>query len=72
MNQGSRPRASDLFLVSESAEDRMSRVDQIAHNVAAGKYDVPATEVADAVVAFFSRSIEPLGPVNPGSSQHSC
>lgn len=66
------PFAADLYLVSESAEERMNRVDQILQNVAAGQYEVPAAEVADAVVAFFSRSIEPPSQGNPSSSQHSC
>lgn len=72
MSASSDPWATDLYLVSETAAERKTRVEAILRNVAAGRYEVPAADVADAVVAFFSRSLEPPSPMNPGSSQHSC
>ena len=69
-----RPPASDieLFLIEESQEERMSRRDQIRRSVADGSYEVPAGAVADAVVAFFDRSMPPSAAPNPRSTDDTC
>lgn len=74
-----------LDLISESVADRLERVDRISQRLAAGSYEVAATDVADAVVAFFARSLEVARPrrvvapgdpddpsANPGNPPHSC
>ena len=61
-----------LFLIEESREERMKRVDEIRRSVANGSYEVPANAVADAVVSFFSRSLPPTVAPNPGSRDDTC
>ena len=63
---------ADLFLISESAEDRVERVAKIRDHVSAGSYDVPAGDVADALVAFFSRDFVPDEAGNAGFGEKSC
>lgn len=63
---------ADLFLIEESREDRMGRVDEIRRSVAEGSYKVPANAVADAVVAFFRRSLPPSVAPNAGSTDDTC
>ena len=66
------PLDADLFLIEESGEERMNRVDHIRRSVADGSYKVPATAVADAVVAFFSRAMPAPTEPNPGSADDTC
>ncbi len=61
-----------LFLISESTEDRLKRVEQIRADVVRGSYDVPAGDVADALVAFFSRDFPPDDDGNAGFVAKSC
>lgn len=63
---------SDLFLISESAQDRSKRVEEIREHVSRGSYDVPAGDVADALVAFFRRDFPPAGDCNAGFGAKSC
>lgn len=62
----------DMFLIAESAEDRLRRVEEIRQQVAAGSYEVPSRDVADALVAFFSRDFVPGGDGNAGFVAKSC
>jgi hypothetical protein len=55
MNSRKLPSDVDLLLIAETAEERMSRVERIRQSVDRGSYDVPAADVAAAVVAFFQR-----------------
>ena len=48
-------RPADLYVISESTGDRAKRVDEIRAHVSSGSYEVAAGDVADALVAFFSR-----------------
>lgn len=64
--------AANLFLVTESDEQRRYRVEQIRTRIARGTYDVPAAEVAAAMVAFYRRGLEPPHTGNPRSSGNSC
>jgi len=50
----------------------MGRVDEIRRSVAEGSYKVPANAVADAVVAFFRRSLPPSVAPNAGSTDDTC
>jgi len=71
----SRPKerlSSDLFLITESAQDRLKRVEEIREHVSRGSYDVPAGDVADALVAFFSRDFPPDDAGNAGFVTKSC
>lgn len=61
-----------LFLIHESAEERMRRVEEIREHVAAGSYDVPAGDVADALVAFFRRDFLLGTDGNAGFVPKSC
>ena len=64
--------SADLFLISESAQDRRKRVEEIREHVSRGSYDVPAGDVADALVAFFSRDFPPDDAGNAGFVTKSC
>jgi hypothetical protein len=68
--EGRRP--DDLFLITESAQDRVKRLDAIRRHVSAGSYDVPAGDVADALVAFFRRDFLPDDDGNAGFRDKSC
>jgi len=72
MNSRNAPDPVDLFLVSETAEERMSRVERIRQSLDRGSYEVPATDVADAVVAFFRREPAPDLAGNTDISAESC
>ncbi|NND02935.1 MAG: flagellar biosynthesis anti-sigma factor FlgM [Acidimicrobiia bacterium] len=72
MNSSDVPPDGAMFLIEESKEERMSRVEDLRRSVASGSYVVPANAVADAVVAFFSRSFGPVGAPNPVSPEDSC
>lgn len=61
-----------FYLISESPEDRAKRVDEIREHVFRGSYDVPAGDVADALVAFFSRDFAPGDDGNAGFEDKSC
>jgi predicted Holliday junction resolvase-like endonuclease len=65
-------RPSDVFLVTESAQDRRKRVEEIREHVSRGSYDVPAGDVADALVAFFRRDFPPDDDGNAGFVTKSC
>lgn len=72
MTSRKQPPFADLFLIEESREDRLNRLERIRRMVAAGDYEVPAEDVADAVYAFFSRVIAPPRNANPGPSDDTC
>ena len=72
MNSRNSPRKADLFLIEETREDRMSRVEDIRRRLSVGDYDVPAEDVAEAVFAFFSRTLPPILTSNPGASDDTC
>jgi anti-sigma28 factor (negative regulator of flagellin synthesis) len=44
-------------MVNDSEETRQLRIARLKRQVAAGTYRVPAEDVADAVVRFFSREM---------------
>jgi hypothetical protein len=50
----------------------MKRVEEIREHVSAGSYDIPAGDVADALVAFFSRDFLPDDDGNAGIGEKSC
>ncbi len=66
------PVGADLLLIEETSAERMNRVDTIRRRVAQGSYQVPANAVADAVVAFFDRSMPPVVAPNPSSADDTC
>ena len=72
MNSRNTPDPVDLFLIGETAEERRSRVALIRQSVDSGSYEVPAKDVAEAVVAFFRR--EPVSGMagNTDISAESC
>lgn len=72
MSSSSRHQSADLFLIEESGEERMNRVDDIRRRVASGDYQVPASAVADAVVAFFSRTLSPAAAPDAGNTDDTC
>ena len=59
-------------LISEPTESRQGRVDDIRRRVAAGRYSVPADDVAESVVAFFSRRLGLAAPDDAGSQPDTC
>jgi hypothetical protein len=73
-----RPKTSPTFLspFSGAISCRMktvtARVEAIREHVAAGSYDVPAEDVADALVAFFRRDFLPDQDRNAGFVAKSC
>ncbi len=72
MNSRNDPESVDLFLIAETAEERMGRVERIRQSVDRGSYDIPAKAVADAVVAFFRREPAPDSVGNTDISAESC
>ena len=72
MSTAGPPSEASLFLIEETAEERRRRVEEIRHQVAAGSYEVASEEVADAVVAYFSRDVQPQPAPNPGASDDTC
>ena len=72
MSGNDEPSEVELFLVGESAQDRLKRVEEIRRHVAAGSYEVPAGDVADALVAFFRRHFLPADGGNAGFGAKSC
>jgi len=48
-------------MVNDPEETRLLRIARLKHQIDAGTYRVPATEVADAVVRFFSREMPDAG-----------
>ena len=72
MSRNDEARPVGLFLISESAQDRTKRVEEIREHVSAGSYDVPAGDVADALVAFFSRDFPADDAGNTGFGDKSC
>lgn len=72
MNERPPASGNELFLIEESQEERLSRLDQIRLRVAEGSYEVSARAVADAVVAFFDRAEPPAIAQNPVSSDDTC
>lgn len=61
-----------MSLIVESAAERAARVDELQASIARHAYEVPSLVVADAVVAFFRRGLEPLDSDNQGPSGESC
>ena len=72
MSRDEEPLPTHLFLISESGQDRRKRVEEIREHVADGSYDVPAGDVAEAVVAFFRRDFPPDDSGNAGFAGKSC
>ena len=72
MSRDDAPSMGDSFIVGESPQDRMARVEAIREHVAAGSYEVPAEAVAEALVAFFRRDFLPDDDGNAGFVAKSC
>ena len=72
MTRESRDQLPDGFFAIESAAARRRRVARIQQELHDGEYDVAASAVADAIVSFFSREIEPGDGHNAGLSADSC
>lgn len=72
MSSRDRRPPADLFLIRELIEDRAKRLDDIRAHVSDGSYEVSAGDVADAVVAFFSRDFAPGVEGNTGSVGECC
>lgn len=66
-----RPPAAWLA-ISESVQARAGRVDEIRRSISAGSYDVPAADVAAALIAFFNRDLAPDDDGNAGFAENSC
>ena len=72
MSAAGPPPEAALFLIEETAEERRRRVEEIRRKIAAGSYEIASEEVADAVVAYFSRDLQPQAAPNPGASDDTC
>lgn len=65
-------RQEHFSLIRESPDVRRARLDDLRRKIAANAYEVPADDVAAAVVSFFSRRFDPRRELNPGDTPDTC
>jgi hypothetical protein len=46
---------SGPWMIHSDPEARRERVEQLRREIAAGVYEIPSTEIADAIIRFFDR-----------------